>query len=330
MFRQTVLALLAFIILAFAVMWVIGGGPRRTINQIQAIDVLPFSSQGETGFRLPWQPAQLFPTIDITGALQFAEDDAPNAEDQLAYLEGEYDRLNRAASDTRTFGNPSVHTGFISLISDTEGVRGESAHEEYLQIAADSRNTTSVDITGWSLESALSGTRIYLPGGTSSFLMGTANVMGAIVLDPGGLAIISSAASPVGISFRENSCTGYLAQFQSFNPPLGGECPLPSAILPVTEENLRTYGDGCFDIVNSLQACEFPQNLPDTLYTSCRAFLADRLSYNGCVQQNRSRSTFQKNLWRVYLGSQTEIWRNSHDAIRLLDAIGRTVDVFVY
>ncbi len=329
MFRQTVLVLLGFIVIAFIVMWVIGGGPRRSINQIQAIDVLPFSSKGEAGFRLPWQPAQLFPTIDLSDALQFDEENEMSPEYQLAVLEEEYDRLNRAASETRTFGNASVHTGAISL-AGAGGIRSDAVQEEYLEIVADSRNTASVDISGWSLESAISGTRVYLPGGTSAFLMGTANPLGPIVLDPGGLAIVSSAASPVGASFRENSCTGYLSQFQAFNPPLGGECPMPSAILSLTEENLRIYGDGCFDVVNSLQACEFPQNLPDTLYASCRAFLADRLSYNGCVQQNRTRSTFQKNMWRVYLGAERELWRNSHDAIRLLDAAGRTVDVFVY
>ncbi|MFZ2555436.1 MAG: hypothetical protein WAZ27_04180 [Minisyncoccia bacterium] len=328
MFRQTVLALLAFIVVAFIVMWVIGGGPRRSINQIQAIDVLPFSPQGETGFRLPWQPAQLFPTLDLSDALQF-EEDGMSPEYQLAVLEEEYDHLNRAASETRTFGNASVHSGFISLVG-AGGIRSDEVHDEYLEIAADSRNTTSVDISGWSLESALSGARVYLPGGSASFLMGTASTLGPIALDPGGLAIVSSAASPVGVSFRENSCTGYLSQFQTFNPALAGECPTPSSILPLTEENLRIYGDGCFDVVNSLQACAFPQNLPDTLYASCRTFLADKLSYNGCVQQSRSRSTFLKNMWRVYLGAETELWRNSHDAIRLLDAAGRTVDVFVY
>lgn len=331
MFRQTVLALLAFILLAFVVMWIIGGGPRRIINDIQGIDVLPFSSEGEAGFRLPWQPAQLFPTIDITGALLLDDKNAAgDPASQIAALEEEYERLSLAASESRTFGNASAHRGAISLVADTSGVRADSALEEYLQIVADSRNTASVDIAGWSLESALSGTRVYIPGGSSAFLMGTANVVGPISLDPGGLAIVSSAASPVGISFRENTCTGYLSQFQSFSPPLTSECPTPSSILPFTEENLRIYGDSCFDIVDSLQSCEFPRDLPDTLYPSCRTFLADRLSYNGCVQQNRNRSAFQKNMWRIYLGSQNEMWRNSHDAIRLLDAQGRTVDVFVY
>ena len=330
MFRQTILALLAFILIAFVVMWVIGGGPRRTINDIQGIDVLPFSSEGETGFRLPWQPAQLFPTIDITGALLLGEEEKGDPASQIAALEEEYERLSLAASESRTFGNASVHARAISLVADLGGVRADNAQDEYLQIVADSRNTASVDIAGWSLESALSGLRVYIPGGSSAFLMGTANTMGPITLDPGGLAIVSSAVSPVGISFRENACTGYLSQFQSFSPPLSSECSAPSSILPLTEENLRTYGDGCFDIVNSLQSCEFPRELPDTLYPSCRAFLADRLSYNGCVQQNRNRSAFQKNMWRVYLGRTTSLWRTQREIVRLTDITGKTVDAFSY
>jgi len=330
MFRQIILALLAFTVIALLIMWVIGGGPRRTINQIQDIDVLPFSPAGETGFRLPWQPAQLFPTLNITDALLIAGDDSIDPEYQLSLLEQEYDRLNSASADVRSFGNPSPLTGSVSIVGDASGVRSESAQEEYLQIAANSKNSTSIDITGWSLESALSGTRIYLPPGASTFLMGVTNTIGALALDPGGLAIVSSAASPVGISFRENSCSGYLEQFQPFAPQLDSGCPSPSSILPLTEENLQRYGEPCFDVVNALRSCEFPQNLPETVYSSCRAYLTEKLSYNGCVDRERSRFSFKKNMWRVYLGSSNELWRNSHDAIRLLDAQGKTVDVFVY
>jgi hypothetical protein len=51
---------------------------------------------------------------------------------------------------------------------------------------------------------------------------------------------------------------------------------------------------------------------------------------NGCVNRNNFRSEFYKNMWRVYLGASGELWPNAHDAIRLLDAQGKTVSVFVY
>ena len=245
-------------------------------------------------------------------------------------LEEEYNRLNRAASEVRTFGNPSPHTGAVSIVEDVSGVRASDPKEEYVQLSANFQGSASIDIYGWSLESALSGARVYIPSGASPFLMGTANSIGPISLDPGGLVIVSSASSPVGVSFRENICTGYLEQFQSFSPQLGNECPSPSSVLPLTDENLRRYGDSCFDIVSSLSSCQFPQALPPNVLPSCRTYLTDALSYNGCVNRNRYAPSFQKNMWRVYLGAQSEIWRNSHDAIRLLDAQGKTVDVFVY
>jgi hypothetical protein len=210
------------------------------------------------------------------------------------------------------------------------GVRGTEAAEEYVQISVDYRASAEVDMSGWSLESALSGTKAYLPGVTSSFVMGATNAVGAPIIQPGGLVLITTGASPVGASFRENICSGYLDQFQNFNPQLGNECPSPSSVLPLTEENLRIYGDACFDAIALLYSCRFPQDIPESATPACRAFLTDALSYNGCVNRNRSSRSFEANRWRLFLGGQNEIWRNSHDAIRLLDAQGKTVDVFVY
>lgn len=329
MFRQVLFWLIAFIVIILIVMWVIGGGPRRAYEQVTSFDILPFKPT-EAGFRLPWQPVELFPTIDITKAFQPTEgDNLADAQYELVELEAEYERLNREAS-MRTFGSPSPYTGSVTIVQDVLGVRASEPHEEYVQIAVDYKTKTAIDITGWSLESALTGTKVYLPGIASSFVMGTTNAAGSATLQPGGLAIVTTAQSPVGASFRENICSGYLDQFQEFHPQLGNECPSPSSVLPLTEQNLRSYGDTCFDAIAQLSSCRFPQDIPDTVTPACRAFLTDALSYNGCVSRNYTSRSFETNRWRMYLGGQSEIWRNSHDAIRLLDAQGRTVDVYVY
>jgi hypothetical protein len=230
----------------------------------------------------------------------------------------------------RTFGAPSPYVGKVNFVEDVGGVRATTPSEEYVQINVDYRAEAAVDVSGWSLESALSGSKAYLPPVATSFVMGAANGTGAALIQPGGLVIVTTSASPVGASFRENICSGYLDQFQEFSPQLGNDCPSPSSVLPLTEENLRLYGDTCFDVINQLYSCRFPQNIPDTATPACRAFLTDALSYNGCVNRNRSSRSFEVNRWRMYLSGQNEIWRNSHDAIRLLDAQGKTVDVFVY
>ena len=272
----------------------------------------------------------MFQTIDISQALQPGADDYSDYQDRLTGLNEEYERVSREATQMRTFATPSPHTGSVSIVRDIFGVRGENAQEEYIQIAVNYGASGPVDVTGWSLESALSGTKAYLPGIASPLVVGATNVIGSAVIQPGGLIIVTTAASPVGVSFRENVCAGYLGQFQEFAPQLGNECPSPSSALPLTQENLQRYGESCFDAIASLYSCQFPQNLPHNITPACRAFLTDALSYNGCTNRNRASQSFETNRWRMYLGGQNELWRNSHDAIRLLDREGKTVDVFVY
>jgi hypothetical protein len=330
MFKQVTFALIAFILLILGIMWVIGGGPRRAYEEVTSFRILPFSTDTAVGFRLPWQTDVLFAPITLPGMFEPGRQDLSDAEQELMELEAEYQRLSREANTSRGFGTPSPYSGTVSLVRDISGVRGTEPNDEYVQISVDYRASTAVDISGWSLESALSGSKAYLPPIASAFVMGATNMTGPALIQPGGLAIVTTAASPVGASFRENLCSGYLDQFQSFSPQLGNECPSPSSVLPLTEENLWRYGDACFDVIATLYACRFPQDIPDSVNPACRAFLTDALSYNGCVNRNRSTPGFEQNRWRLYLNGQSEIWRNSHDAIRLLDAQGKTVDVFVY
>lgn len=338
MLRYILVALFAFVLLALAGIWVIGGGPRRLATETRESITAAVAPDDSVGFRLPWQPAQIFPTLDITEVLDIDMEDGGYPEydyqlsqgEQLAELEAEYDRLRAETGERRTFGAPSPYAGKITIQQDVSGVRMENPREEYIQIAANYANEGTIDIAGWTIESALSGARIQIPPGASPFLAGSANIIGPILLDPGALALVVSAPSPVGVSFRENMCTGYLGQYQQFEPPLSEECPAASSVLPLTEDNLRRYGGECFDAIANLPACRFPQNLPASVAPACRDFLMSSLSYNGCISENRFRGTFQKNMWRVYLGASGELWRNSHDAIRLLDAQGRTVSVFVY
>ncbi len=329
MIRTIIVALLAFVLIALLAIWVLSGGPRKVyISAAESItQTLPSSG---AGFKLPWQPAQIFPTLDITDVFQVEDETIQySPQEQLARLEEEYDSLSAQAREVRTFGEPSPYSGHITLMRDLIGVRADSPQDEYVQIVASYANTAPVDITGWILESALSGTRVAIPPGASLFLANTVNPLEAVTLHPGGLALVSSDKSPTGVSFRENMCSGYLGQFQPFSPPLSEECPSPTRVLPLTEENLVRYGEDCFDALASLPSCRFPQVL-DNVSGACKAYLSEFLSYNGCVESNRFRSTFPKNMWRLFIGSPTGLWRNSHDAIRLLDTEGRTVSVLVY
>lgn len=331
MVRPILIALIAFILVALVGLWLLSGGPRTVFNAAGRVtnNIIP-SQEDIASLRLPWQPAELFPTLDITNNALSETRGYAAAEYELAELEEEYARLETEASNLKSFGTPSVHAGKVRIVRDSSTLRETDPAEEYVQLVADYSAEGGVDISGWQLESALSRTRAIIVPGASPFVLGEANALRPIAMYSGMRAIISTGPSPVGISFRENMCTGYLAQFQSYAPPLNESCPSPSSQMPLTEENLSRYGDACFDFIASLSACSFPQYIPDTVYPSCRAYLSDALSHNGCVNRNRYKAGFEKDTWRLYLGGISELWRNSHDAIRLLDASGKTVDVFVY
>ncbi len=122
MIKYIIVALIAFTLLALAVIWVLSGGPRRVVDSTQ--NLFSRAVPDESGFRLPWQPVEIFPTLDITDALNFTEEEPTlGPEERLRALEAEYDRLNSEVQTTRTFGNPSPYLGKITIVDDLSGVR---------------------------------------------------------------------------------------------------------------------------------------------------------------------------------------------------------------
>lgn len=338
MIRTILIWLGVSIVILLILLWLVTGGVGRIRDSAQSI-WNPFSflfsgSASSTGtFRLPWQTENAVTGPDLgIGDHSDADDTEVVAlqtpEEQLRLAEEDYDALKERADAAKTFGEPSPQRGKVQISG--EGQAAESGADEYIQVETASDNTAPVDISGWSLQSALTGVRAFLPRGTDIFLMGAINTQQDIYLNPGDSAVISSGPSPIGTSFRENMCTGYLGGLQTFTPTLSGDCPSPADSLPLTPENLSTYGDACFDFVNGLRACTFPLSMPSSIPPACRIFLADNLSYNGCVRNYRYKTGFARGEWRIYLGAGGELWRNTHDVIRLLDAEGRTVDVLTY
>ncbi|MDR3570747.1 MAG: lamin tail domain-containing protein [Candidatus Pacebacteria bacterium] len=225
-------------------------------------------------------------------------------------------------SQSQTFGNASPYVNDIAI--SAEGATASDPQQEYLAVQNIGQST--IDISGWSLQSALTSARAYIPLAASFFRLGELNSQTALQLAPGGVAIVTTGRSPVGTSFRENSCSGYLEQLQQYTPPIQTQCPSPSD----AASQAAQYGQSCASFVSSIPFCTFPQSLPSNLSTQCQAFIQNTLSYNGCVATHQNDNTFASNNWRVYLDGSKELWNNSHDTIRLLDSQGEVVAVTSY
>lgn len=234
------------------------------------------------------------------------------------------------------FTNPSPYRGKIYFNSSPSGPEEQLAATEYLTIEVSSNAPAPIDVTGWRLVSA--ATNGVIPKGTVLPASGIVNATSDIVLQPGDTAIVGSGSSPVGVSFRENECSGYLDQYQSFHPGLDQRCP------SVRNDYANQYGANnrndsvseCQSFLNTIGRCQTVTRFPvdndgnQQISNACQAYVTANNTYNGCVANHRNDSGFAGDTWRIYLGSRAGLWGNNHDTIRLLDSSGRTVDVFAY
>ncbi|MDO8514429.1 MAG: hypothetical protein Q7S50_02710 [bacterium] len=330
MIKRVLIVSVIIFLIGLIAFWLISGG-WGAVGRVGQTLMNPFDfffGQRPSGtfLRLPWQKDSPVRGPDISDYATEANRLNQNAqEEDRAAIEAQY---GPDIAQVRTLGNPSPYVGKARIVG-TAPTESDSAYE-YIEIVAASSNSAPISLTNWSLQSAVSGLRAPIPLGAPLFTIGVINSVQGISLEPGASAVVTTSASPVGTSFRENICSGYLGELQTFRPEMGSSCPPPSEALPMTAENIRTYGDACFDYLNALPQCHFPTTLPSNLSSTCRSFIANTMSYNGCVNRYRNSASFALPSWRVYLALRSEIWQNTHDVIRLLDGEGRTVDVLTY
>lgn len=310
---QTVLKyLFIFMALGLLVIWLLAGGAQKAWDVGKSFsNPLAFlfgsGTSSLSSFTLPWQPK-----IDL----------APD----ISQYTGQASLPSSDENNVSAFGSPSPYAGEVSLTSDHPST---NAGQEYVVITSSA--SAPVSIAGWTLQSAASKVQVALPEAAPIFIGGVVNSVAPVILAPGGSAIVITGVSPVGVSFEENECSGYLGRFQNFTPALSDSCPAPADALPETPQNVQTYGASCFDYLSSLDSCATPGTTPPSdLSASCQSFVATTLTYNGCVGLYRSSASFALPTWRLYFGLAQPIWNPSHDVIRLLDDQSRVVDVLTY
>jgi hypothetical protein len=315
------------VVVLLILLWLWAGGFTRVVNFVETIpnpiDVIRGTATSSYAVNLPWQNA-IPQGPDISGLTEAGDAlTVQNSDAQSGASQG-----TSGASGTQTsYGTPSPYRGMVTL-SEANATESDTAHE-YVEL--DARGGTSpISLSGWSLQSMVSGVRVPIPPAAAPFIIGVVNALSPVVLSPGQVVLAVSGPSPVGVSFRENRCTGFLAQVQSFDPSLQNACPASSDLAPLTAANLHQYGSDCMDFARSLPECTFPTKLPSSLSAGCSAYITNTFTYANCVNIERGQSDFELDTWRIYLSSASELWGNTHDIIRLLDAQGRTVDVISY
>lgn len=221
--------------------------------------------------------------------------------------------------------------GQVEVVS-VAGVSSEEADEEYIVLRA--RGDVSIDITDWKLVSGASGRSMRIPEGASLPRSGRINDTGRIVLQPGDEAIVVTGESPIGVSFKENMCIGYLTRNQDFFPSINNQCPDAAEEFDRYYQGNALRDDRCYERMHSTATCDTPSDR--SMSNACTQFIDDRLTYSGCVNTHSASAEFAGDTWRIYLehensrGRSDEFWKSSRDAVKLLDAEGRTVDLYTY
>ncbi|KND51191.1 MAG: hypothetical protein ABA06_02680 [Parcubacteria bacterium C7867-001] len=298
------------------IVWVATGGPDRPIS-FAGPYLYPITTSGVN--------ATAYGTARTQG-------DAPKGSigSQLKGAEQNLEELKKQVADLKTWGESSPYRGLVTIDHSTSGPSETDRKKEYVTIRLSSSADTDVNISGWKLESAASNLSATIGHGAKTARTGHINNDAPIVLTPGDSAIIETGSSPIGESFKENICSGYLEEFQDFNPSLSQSCPAPADEFKYYEGNDTPRADQCYDYLKTLRRCTLTTEVPKGASSECRNLVQDYLNYNGCVSAHQNESKFYGTAWRVFLGKSKELWRSAHETIRLIDQNGKTVDVFAY
>ncbi len=224
---------------------------------------------------------------------------------------------------------PSAAGGKV-IIQDYSGARSSVPEQEYITVYASSANSEPIDITGWQLRSAVTGRGGVIGVGTEMPVLGQNGATAPIQLRPGDIAIITSGRSPIGTSFRENACVGYLGQYQYFAPPFAQGCPAPQNELTLAADPQNAQDSSCVNAVRALQPCKAVITAYPGVSNSCSDFMIRRFSYNGCVEAHQNDANFKGARWRIFFGGYSDMWNNQSDIVALLDEGGRLVTAVTY
>ncbi len=237
--------------------------------------------------------------------------------------------INSASGPTPTVVDPTK-SKYSDLVYISYVTRSTDPNNEYVQIQTRGNASTTIQITGWSLKSESTGQSVTIPKGTYLYFADSQNSEENIVLKGNETAYLITGYSPNGSSFKINKCTGYLGQFQSWNPYLPYSCPAPRnenlSSIPKTVNN-----DACLDYIDYMPSCKIQtDNLPANWSYECTNFIYTKINYPSCVNTHKNDKDFFVGDWRVYLKRNATVWKDRRESIILIDNEGKIVSRFTY
>ena len=327
-----------FAILATIIfLWYFTGGYERSISQSGPL-LRPPTSIGDTASGYgKWSGLthfQFTPTqIKLT----------PDAGSGSAQSESSYNNPNpitASAPKEKVYGlqqtsvslkNNITHSSYASAISieSYSGTSNTNPDQEYIVIKASPNNTSSITLTGWQLKSGVYGGSVQIGNGVYLPYQGTVNVEQPIALAPGERAYIVTGRSPTGVSFRENKCTGYFGQYQTFTPTLNTNCPMIcDENIPVDPHGFNNY---CLDILDRIPRCQiYTTPFTQQVTPECQRYIINNANYSGCVNLHKNDPDFVGGTWRIFLSREVKLWRDRREVIELLDPAGKIADAISY
>lgn len=225
------------------------------------------------------------------------------------------------SSDT-TVSVPSQKQGRVRIEAVSRGGISEPQNE-YILIRNTNSSGNPIAVSLWTVGNSTGNT--FQLGFAERIV--TQSSLEMIKLRPDEQAYIHTGRSPLGVSFQENTCTGYFNQSHTFNPSLGEFCSRPNT------SGLLQFNDACLRFLDKARSCRTLDISGEDsigIGQSCADYASQHFSYVSCVAQERSKSNFYRPTWHLYLNRPTSIWRSFHDKITLTDEFGQIVDTYEY
>ncbi len=231
----------------------------------------------------------------------------------------------QGSTSTGTPGD-SPYKNLVKINNIQRGVN--SPDQEYITLRSNNPSQNII-VTGWTIESRYGG-KVTIPPGRNIPEIDAVDT--PIVMTPGSTVYITTGNNNYSYNFRENSCTAYLNQYQSFTPGISNSCNGGNNY-STTELLNRGFNSECVDYIRSLNSCRIPTIPFDTqlrIKDACIQFITNNISYSGCVAQLRDAKDFLKNTWHVFMRRTNKFWDDRHDYGVLRDNQGLIVDEFSY